>query len=83
MNDDLKVNGWAEWSKHVLLELQRLAKAQEDTKDDFAKAQEALKEEITKIKINIAMLQIKSGIWGAIGGAIPVSILVAWMFIKK
>ena len=62
-----KPNGWHEWSKHVLLELERLGKEQNETDDAM-----------TSIKVEIAMLKVKSGVWGAIGGLIPVLIYIAF-----
>lgn len=58
-------NGWEQWSKHILIELKRL-----NTND------ENLEEKINKVLIEIAMLKVKSGIWGLMGGAIPVFIIL-------
>ena len=58
-------NGWNEWSKHVLKELERL-------NDCYVK----LDNGIQKVREDIVGLKIKSGIWGIIGGAIPVAVLV-------
>jgi hypothetical protein len=35
----------------------------------------------TQMKVDIAMLQVKAGVWGVVGGAIPVLvlILVSWL----
>ena len=53
-------NGWEQWSKYVLKELERLNKCYQDIEAD-----------LQDIKVEIAMLKVKSGIWGAIAGAIP------------
>lgn len=60
-------NGWNEWSKHVLAELERLNDGYEE-----------INKNVNKIRVEIAMLQVKSGIWGVIGGCIP--LMVAFMF---
>ncbi len=61
---------WDEWSKHVLLELKRLGDGQESHNSLLG-----------NIRTEIAMLKVKSGIWGALGGAIPVAIgLAIWLF---
>ncbi len=65
-------NGWREWSKYVLKELERL----NEYHDSIDKAQQ-------KIVVEIAMLKVKSGVWGAIGGAIPVVIGLAILYMKK
>jgi hypothetical protein len=58
-------NGWNEWGKHVLRELERLNDCYDDLKTD-----------VSNVRIEIAMLKIKAGVWGLIGGAIPVLITV-------
>lgn len=37
---------------------------------------------VNKTNIEIAGLKVKSGIWGAIGGTIPIVIIVLFMIIK-
>ena len=65
-------NGWNEWSRHVLAELERLNGCYE-----------GLRVSVEKIHVEIAMLKVKSGAWGALGGAIPVIIgLGVWAITK-
>lgn len=65
--DNLKGgNGWQEYQRLVLHEL----KAHTDTLSDFGK-------ELTAVKVEIGMLKVKSGLWGLLGGAIPVAIAFA------
>lgn len=66
-------NGWNEWSRHVLAELKRLSDGQDryQEKTDLA---------FMELKVEIAKLKVKSGIWGLMGGAIPVGIgLLVWL----
>jgi hypothetical protein len=43
-----------------------------------------MQEQITLVRIELAKLKVKSGVWGVIGGAIPVIILVAiYLIIRK
>ena len=43
-----------------------------------------VKQEVQKISIDLAKLKIKSGIWGLLGGAIPIAIMLAtWFIIEK
>jgi len=42
-----------------------------------------LQEQLTVVRIEIAKLKVKSGIWGVIGGTIPVVIVIAIYFIVK
>ncbi|MEQ9072722.1 MAG: hypothetical protein RLP09_02635 [Sandaracinaceae bacterium] len=59
MNDHTPDNGWDEWRRHVLIELQR---AHEERK--------SIKSELQKTQIEIARLQVKSSIWGGLTGTI-------------
>ena len=63
-------DGWGDWGNHVLAELQRLNK-------NF----ESLQENSAKMKIEIAMLNVKSGVFGAIGAALVVlpTLFFFWM----
>jgi len=64
-------NGWTEWSKHVLKELERL---------DHCTT--ALNTECAKVRVEIAILKVKAGIWGVVGGAIPVVVGLAIIFMR-
>lgn len=56
-------DGWAEYSKLVLTKLEE----HEDILKDINK-------ELTNVRVEIGMLKVKSGVWGLIGGLIPVAI---------
>jgi hypothetical protein len=65
-------NGWNEWAKYVLKELERQSK----------------KDEEQDIKINnqdkqIARLEVKAGVWGVIGSLVGILILFAVEYLKK
>ena len=63
-NDD-----WESWSKYVLKEVERL----NDCYDGLSK-------EIVKIGKDIVGLKVKSGMWGVIGGMIPICVaLLIWL----
>ena len=64
---------WKEWSKHVLAELKRLS-----NKSD--RLDEKLDNRLTQVAVEIAKLKVKAGIWGVLGGAMPVIIgLLIWL----
>lgn len=65
-------NGWNEWSRHVLAELERLNGGYESIND-----------QLRKIHIEIAMLKVKSGMWGALGGCVPVLIMALVYIMTK
>ncbi len=64
-------NGWNEWSKHVLRELVRLNACYE-----------TLDTRLNDVRLEIVQLKVKSGIWGLVGGAIPVVVLLAFLILK-
>jgi len=68
---DLNPESWGAWRHHILKEIKRLGERQE-----------ALNTTLTKIHIELAMLKVKSGIWGLIGGAIPVIIGLVFFVLK-
>lgn len=68
-----EINGWNQWSKHVLAELVRLNECYEKLHDDFITVQI----DIARLKTE---MQIKSGIWGALAGVLA---SIAMYILKK
>ena len=66
-----KSNGWSTDGKVVLYQLKELKK----DSDDHG-------ETLTRIREDIAMLKVKSGVWGLLGGSIPVAILLILEWVK-
>jgi hypothetical protein len=62
-------NGWNEWSKHVLKELERLNGCYL-----------ALDKKTTDLLIEITQLKVKSGLWGFCGSAM--AILLAYFLTR-
>lgn len=65
-------NGWDEWRNHVLSELK-------ENKEDH-------KTIITKmdgLSLTIAALQVRSGVWGLLGGLVPVLIMVIIWYVER
>lgn len=66
-------NNWNEYQKLVLAELERLNQQVEDQR-----------RALTALQVQLGMLQVKSGVWGALGGLIPVLfLLVTWLLTRK
>lgn len=59
-------NGWNEYQKLVLHELQA-----------HTKELEKIQTEIKNIHIELATLKVKSGVWGLVAGTVPVAIALA------
>lgn len=68
-------NGWNEYQKLVLSELTRHSQELEEIRSKVTSIELALSNDITAIKV-------KSGVWGAIAGMIPVCILIIFYLIK-
>jgi len=64
-------NGWNEWKNLVLSELKQLREGQKDS----VSATQTLREDIVALKL-------KAGIWGLIGGSVPVITLLLIEFLK-
>ena len=62
-------NGWSEWSKHVLKELERLSKCYESLDTRFDKL-------FTEFHVFKTVMQVKAGLLGLLAGAIPVAIAI-------
>lgn len=65
-------NGWSEYQKLVLSELERHNGLIED-----------IRNKLGKIETDIAMLKVKAGFWGALAGAIPVAIAMGLKYIGQ
>jgi len=65
-------NGWNEYSRLVLNELERL-------NENYEK----LEAGVIEIKVDIAKLQVKSGVWGLAGGAISVLITILFLVLRR
>jgi hypothetical protein len=65
-----EIEGWLEYRKLILSELERVSRELRD-----------LNQKVSDIHTEIAMLKVKSGLWGALAGAIPA--LVLWALSRK
>lgn len=72
-------NGWNEYSKMVLHELQRLNDCRDQDLREFIDFKDCVKRSFEKIKIDLAVLKVKAGVWGFIGAAIPITL---WIVIE-
>jgi len=74
-----KENGWSEYQKLVLAELERLDRSVEilDNKIDIIRDTE-----LANINAEIKLLKYKSTLWGGLAGAVPVLILIIIQFLR-
>jgi len=64
-------DGWKEWSKYVLNKL-----------GDLEDQNKTLNTKMDKVIIAVATLKVKAGIWGIMGGGIPIVILLGIWLLK-
>lgn len=65
MPDGPVPENWGEYRRLILSELERISKDLEVLSD---KLDLFRRDEISKIQIDVAMLKVKAGVWGAAGG---------------
>jgi hypothetical protein len=58
-------NGWLEYRRLILAEIERINRGIQDIGE---KLERLRSEDLNEVKIDIAMLQVKSGAWGALAG---------------
>ena len=63
---------WATSERYVTRELERLSRTLE-----------RLEHEIQSLRGDVSALNVKAGIWGALGGAVPVVIAIALSYLRK
>jgi len=69
-------DNWTKYQKLVLNELERLSGCHDKMNNKMDNFQEQIGTKIGEVRIEIAMLKVKSGIWGLMGGLIPVLVLI-------
>lgn len=61
-------NSWDRYQKLIISELERLGKAIAEVDRKFDTDRNDKWEAMRKIEIKVAMLEVKCGMWGALGG---------------
>ena len=71
-NVPLNNNGWTKWGQHVLAELER--------QDECICK---LIDKVEQLRVEEALLKLKSGIWGVAGASIPILIFIIGWLLKS
>jgi len=71
-NNGNSSDSWAEWRKHILLELQRLGNCYDKVSS-----------ELNDIKGSVRELKIQAGVWGLAGGLIPALVVLVYYIVEK
>ena len=70
-------DGWDQWAVFVLNELERLNGNYEALRKEVGAIHTSMQKEISTVHTEIATLKVKAGLWGAVGAAIPVLLMLA------
>lgn len=75
---------WGTWAKKVLFDIERLDREHKDVCDRLDKSYKDIHEAINLLRIEIAVLKTRAGMYGAIWGAIVglVTTVIAAAIIK-
>ena len=65
-------NNWSEYQKLVLAELERHGSLISE-----------VDQKITDLRVEIAMLKVKSGVWGAAAGLVSVMVFLLYQLLSK
>ena len=65
-------NNWSEYQKLVLAELERHGSLISE-----------VDQKITDLRVEIAMLKVKSGVWGAAAGLVSVMVFLVYQLLSK
>jgi len=70
-----KDNGWEEYKRLVIEKL-------EDLEEQFEREFHVLSEQVTQLRIDVAVLKTRAGFWGALAGAVTVGVpLLVWVVV--
>ena len=65
-------NGWSEYRKLVMTEIERLTREIRHERNNAKQVQQHLWDQMLRVEKEVATLKVKCGIWGLVGGLIPV-----------
>ena len=76
-------DGWDQWAVFVLKELERLNANYEALRREVSGVNTEIRKEISEVHAEVATLKTKAGLWGAIGAAIPVLLMLAMQLMLR
>lgn len=78
MTDD----NWSNWKKFVLSKLDELQQSVASQSMSIDEKNQKVVETLQEIKLEIAMLKLKSGLWGAFAGGISAAVAAVIALLK-
>jgi hypothetical protein len=76
-NEEVSERSWFEYRKYIINELTRIDKGVASLHDKMEQAMNVRDEAMAKMRIDIAMLQTKASMWGAVSGMVASAFLLA------
>lgn len=70
-------DGWREWSRYVLKEIEHSREASESLRKEVSALRTDFATQSVEIHTELATLRTKAGLWGAMGAAVPVLLMIA------
>lgn len=70
-------NGWREWSRYVLKELEHSRDSSDKLQQEISALRMDFATQGIEIHTELATLKTKAGLWGAVGATIPVLMMIA------
>jgi len=77
----LSKTAYIEVQKLVKVEIEHVISSQKGLRGHMTKFEEKVNQRLIKIEKTLVGLKFKSGIWGAIGAAIPVAVTIIWLLV--
>lgn len=91
----MESSSWNAWARQVTNEVERAIRGTEENNIDIAQVHQQLTElqeavnivltecqNIPDMKMDIAKLKVKAGIWGLLGGTVPIVIMILFQVFK-
>jgi hypothetical protein len=76
-----ETNGWSEYQKLVLAELERLGKALEAMNEKMEKATDVQHEALRKLEVRTSLVELRATFWGALVGVAAVLIAIGMKYL--
>lgn len=71
-------NGWGEYKRLILDTMRRLEEIHDEHEERDEVRFSKINETLASIRADIASLKVRSGVWGAVAGAIPAIVVLVW-----
>lgn len=78
-----EVTGWDEYKNLVMAEIRRLAEEIRHERGNARTVQKYVVDRMTEMEKELAVLKVRCGVWGLMGGMIPAISALAFSLLNK